>query len=107
MQPQSFDDFLKAEQEAEGLVDPAAEFSLTVCPTPGCGSEELTTSIEDGLFSGFTCHNGCRFVAKRNSFTGDLIYYALVFFVERNFEDPASIRGMKFNLLGEIFTDWY
>ena len=109
MRPPSFEEFMKKQRTVpegvgEGEVE---EFKLEVCPTPGCGCEELHPKYDNELITGFSCEKGCLFTAKRNAFTGDLIYYKLEMFIESRFSDPVGIRGMKFSPLGEAYTDWY
>lgn len=105
----TFDEFMKKKQTtADGLdAGELEEFTLEMCPTPGCKCGRLTPRYEDGLIVGFSCQLGCEFSAKRNVFTGDVVYYKLEKFLEPRFEDPESVRDMKFNPVGEIYTDWY
>jgi len=109
MRPPSFDEFMEREKgpEAFSLENPEP-IRFETCPTPGCGSKHLHPEYDDaGQLTGFSCGHGCTFSVKRNTFTGEFAYYQLVSFDETNVEDPASLRGIKFNVLGEIFTDWY
>jgi len=109
MQPPSFEDFMKKKRIVpDGFSEEDLEpFQLEVCPTPGCRSDELTPKYEDGLIVSFSCGKGCHFTAKRNTFNGDLIYFKLEKFEEILFSNPDDIRDMKFNPLGEAYTDWY
>ena len=108
MRPPSFDEFMEKEKDADAFSQDNPEpFLLEVCPTPGCNCGKIHPYFEDGLLTGFTCESGCEFTAKRNAFTGDFIYFMLDTFVESRFKNPSDIRGMKFNPLGETYTDWY
>jgi hypothetical protein len=106
MQPLSFDEFLK-QQQAKCVDDQSNGLKLSACPTPGCGSTELIPFYEDGILDRFSCDSGCHFTVKRNAFTGEIVYFHLDSFDESRFPDPGSIRGMKFNPVGECYADWY
>lgn len=109
MQPPSFEDFIKntkvrPEGSPEGVEE---ELAVETCPTPGCKGTELTPVHEEGLILGFSCEKGCEFSVKRNAFTGEIIYYKLEKFDEKAVPSPDDVQGMKFTVLGEVFTDWY
>jgi len=107
MRPESFDDFIRREKVASGGENAAQEFQLEVCPTPDCGSTHLTLDYDNGSFIGFTCDNGCKYIVKRNAFTGDLMYFQLVDCDTTRVPSAKDARGMKFNPLGEPYADWY
>ncbi len=108
MQPPSFDEFMRKQNIRDGSASEELEpFTLEECPTPGCKCKKLNPVYENGLIAGFSCESGCEFTTKRNTFTGDIVYFSLDSFNELRFGDPASIRGMKFNPLGEPYTEWY
>jgi hypothetical protein len=108
MEPLSFDEFMKQEKKAGPPGEVENEpFDIENCPLPGCGSKELTPVHEDGLIKGFSCDKGCSFMVKRNSFTGDFVYYFLSDFVKDRFDDPDSFAGIKISAIGEVYTDWY
>ncbi len=108
MRPPSYDEFINEEQDDNAFSPENPEpFVLEVCPVPGCKCKALHTVFEEGVVKGFWCEDGCNLTAKHNAFTNDLICYSLDKFDESRFEDPRSMHGMKFNPMGEIFTDWY
>ncbi len=107
MQPPSFEEFIKQKNSRNESGEELEPFTLEVCPTPGCKCKKLHPSYEGTSLKGFSCDFGCSFIAKRNTFTGDLICFELEKFKESRFDDPDGIRGMKFNPLGEPYTDWY
>jgi hypothetical protein len=107
MRPPSFEDFIRSQREGAAGEEGMEVLSLETCPTPGCNCAKLHPTYENGLLTALACANGCRFIVKRNVFTGDILYFALVGFDETRFDDPASVRGMKFNVLGECYTEWY
>jgi hypothetical protein len=107
MQLPSFDDFLRRNSENTSASQSKEKepFSLEACPTPGCGCHALNARYDGGQVCGFNCANGCEFTVRRNVFTGDVMYYKLENMVlTPQLEDS---RGMKFNALGEPYTDWY
>lgn len=109
MEPLSFDEFIRQESEKNGGKHngPLEPFSIEKCPVPGCNCGRVHPSWEDGLITGFRCDHGCVFTVKRNAFTGDIIYYKLEEFDVTRIPQANDVKGMKFNALGEPYTDWY
>ena len=107
MQPPSFDDFIRRHRSGSVAEknEPQEPLALTTCPAPGCGSHSLMPHYDGGFVVGFTCANGCEFSVRRNVFTGDVMYYRLDSMPLSR--DSKDICGMKFNALGEPYTDWY
>ncbi len=108
MQPPSFDEFLRRQRETAEASDGSAE-SLTIekCPTPGCECGQLHPFLDDGLITGFRCDKGCVYSARRNVFTGDIVYFKLDELDVTRVSNAGELRGIKFNSLGEPYTDWY
>jgi hypothetical protein len=109
MKPQSFEDFIRkgrTKPPGEGE-NPTQEFELQGCPTPGCGCGQLHLEWDDDMFIGFRCDFGCVYKAKRNAFTGDLMYYQLIECDVTRIPNSSDVKGIKFNPLGEPYTDWY
>jgi hypothetical protein len=106
MQPPTFDDFLKnhAVSDSEEHFE---ELSIAVCPTPGCHSHSVHPFFSGSQIAGFTCGNGCRFTSRRNAFTNEIIYYRLDETNPAVVGSTVDVRGMKFNVMGEPYTDWY
>ncbi|MFH1677018.1 MAG: hypothetical protein ABIC40_08325 [bacterium] len=109
MQPQSFEDYIKnakvkPEDSPEGIEE---DLAIDKCPTPGCKGKELSTVHEDSAIIGFSCDKGCEFSVKRDAFTGEIIYFKLEKFNEKAVPSPDDVKGMKFTVFGEVFTDWY
>jgi len=104
MQPPSFDDFIRRESTKSSTESPRETFKLETCPTPGCSSHALKVTWDGGKIMGFRCANGCEFTARRNVFTGDIMYYILTSCHLRSAEE---VKGMKFTPLGEAYLDWY
>jgi hypothetical protein len=107
MPPSSFDDFLRRESANTPIDRGGAKetFTISKCPTPGCGCGALKPEFDSGQITGFACAEGCEFSVRRNVFTGDIMYFKLdnmVLSITR-----SDSRGMKFTSLGEVYTDWY
>jgi hypothetical protein len=107
MQPPSFDDFIRrectrtvAEKDA-----PAEQLTLSCCPAPGCGCHALLPLYDHDMVTGFTCGNGCVFSARRNVFTGEIMYYKLERMPSQS--NGSDVCGLKFTTLGEPYNDWY
>jgi hypothetical protein len=79
-------------------------FKLLICPAPGCGSRGLKPNYAGDCIEGFICANGCRFSAKRNVFTGEIMYYKLDFTILTG-PDQAH-PGMRFLTSGEPYSEW-
>jgi hypothetical protein len=108
MQLPSFDDFVRRTENTSTTSQTKEKeaFSLEACPTPGCGCHALKARFEGGQVCGFACANGCEFSVRRNVFTGDVMYYKLEKVLQSQ-NVACDSRGMKFNALGEPYTDWY
>jgi hypothetical protein len=108
MQLPSFDDFVRKSSgnTATSQNTEKETFSFETCPTPGCGCHALKARYDGGQVCGFVCANGCEFSVRRNVFTGEIMYYKLENMILSPTQDSDS-RGMKFNALGEPYTDWY
>jgi hypothetical protein len=109
MQRRSFEEFIRQQTEEnandhEGSLEP---FMIERCPVPGCNCGQVHPSWEKGLITGFRCDHGCVFSVRRNAFTGDITYYKLEEFDVTRIPKARDVKGMKFNALGEPYTDWY
>lgn len=107
MQPQTFEEFIKQEKARTETGDGTQEaFEIERCPTPGCKCGQVHPSWRRGNIYGFRCDFGCVFTVRRNAFTGKIIYYALQTFDVTRIPMSGEVRGMKFNPVGEEYTDW-
>ena len=107
MQPPSFDEFIRKRDSRHSEQGVEDEFQLVECPTPGCKSHAVHPAWDRERIIGFSCSNGCKFTAKRNAFTGEIIYYHLDDCNPAVVGSSVDAIGMKFSFLGEPYTDWY
>lgn len=109
MRPPSFDEFMEQDKGVEAFsVENPEPLLLETCPTPSCASKHMHPEYDsEGLLSGFSCGHGCTYMVKRNAFSNEITYFALISFNESNVEDPTSVVGIKINTCGEVFTEWY
>lgn len=108
MQPPTFEEFAHSRKPDSNGDHHLEDFNIEKCPTPGCECHEVHPFHEDAaIIDGFTCGNGCHFIAKRNAFTGEIICYQLTDYNSLLVFTNRDVIGLKFNPLGEPYTDWY
>jgi len=104
MKEQSYEEFMSG-RETDAKVEKKEYFKVRKCPTPGCSSGMIRPAFHGGLITGFTCHHGCRYFAKRNKISGEIDYYELASF-NHYLNTEASI-GHRATVSGEPLSNWY